>query len=119
MRVQVVETKVVLHPYIDEGIVDRRFKTGYRVMPSAQVNVELQLTLSNRDGRWRLREQLRIVGYGDYMVVFRNHVSGTIQIQSLRAKNDQPYVTLPSFKIPNFVECISLGFMAAGEGSCG
>lgn len=119
MRVQVVEATVMLYPYFDKGIVDRRFRTGYRVMPAAKVNVQLQLTLSNQDGIWRLREHIRIIGYGDYMVTINDIVRGTIEIMSLKAKNDQPYVTLPSFKVPNFVECLSLGFTAVGEGSCG
>lgn len=55
MKVQLISANVLSHPYTNNGIKDRRFKTGYRVLPYACNNNEIILIIQH-DGSVRIQE---------------------------------------------------------------
>lgn len=63
MNLVIKRTTIEFHPSMDKGIVDRRYRSGYRVPPAGKLSIGLQLIvalehaltlgrlLTDRDGR--------------------------------------------------------------------
>lgn len=128
MKLHIHSTTVRLHPFINPGKKDRRYKTGYRVMPFAQVKTELQFDVVNSDGRLRLREIIQVAHYGRYMVIA---LTGGLPIAtSLTSTMDTIVATIKmlrvdqmeisnAFEIPKYLDYVSLGYVVAEGSTCG
>jgi hypothetical protein len=107
MKLQVLETTVLLYPFINKGIKDRRYKTGYRVLPYAEVKTEMYFKLSNPVRTFRIYEIMELGNYGRYIVVVRDLTNDTMEVKVVRT-SDFGYSN--SFVVPKEVEAYSLGF---------
>lgn len=112
MKLTVVECRVILYPYINPGKVDKRYKSGYRIKAHAQVKTELEFTLQEKTGRYQLHEVLEIIGYGRYMVVYRD---GELINTKMVRVSDFGFTT--KFTIPKEVEAISVGQVVSESSS--
>lgn len=128
MKLDIYSTTVKLYPFINPSKKDRRYKSGYRVMPYVEVKTELQFEVIDPEGRLRIRELIQVVKYGKYMVIAKR--AGIPIATSIASNMDTIVVTIKmvrvdqmetanAFEIPKYLECLSLGF-SVGEGStCG
>lgn len=128
MKLDIYSTTVKLHPVINPGKKDRRYKSGYRVVPYGEVKTELQFEVINSESRLRIGEIIQVVKYGKYMVIalksgipIAMSITNTMDtiVATLRMVRVDQIETSHSFEIPKYLECLSLGFSVGKGSTCG
>ncbi len=127
MKLDIYSTQVRLHPYINSGKKDKRFKSGYRTLPYAQVKTELQFDVINSERRLRMHEIIQVTTYGKYMVVamqaglpIATSMTGSMDtvVATLKCVRVDQMENCNAFTIPKYLDAVSLGFRV-GEDQCG
>lgn len=109
MKVKLICARLNTRHVQVNGIIDRRFKTGYRVLPQGWLGYELSLTVSNPDGYFRKSEFI-ITQYGKFIVIASNAVDQTIDLRQLMTiERGDSFVFTPE------IEILSAGW-SVGEG---
>jgi hypothetical protein len=110
MKVKLICARLkTCHVFI-KGVVDRRFKTGYRVIPEDYMGYELRLTLSNPDGHFRMAETI-ITQYGNHRVISVDNKNNQIDLIQFRSvERGDHFIFTPE------IEILSGGY-SIGEGS--
>lgn len=114
MKVKLITATVRTFPVMDGGKKDRRFKSGYRVMPVfSHIGYELKLRLDNPHNQFRMNEVV-ITPFGKFMIThtFNSEYKwiDLTQLEAIRRYNE-PLV------FDAEIDIASGGFMYIGEGS--
>lgn len=110
MKVKLITARLKTGHCIIKGKPDKRFKTGYRVMPEDYMTFNLTLRLSNPETRFRMREII-ITQYGNFLVTSLNNVDGWMDLTAFRS-----FERGDTFEFNAEIDIMSGGYMFS-EGS--
>jgi hypothetical protein len=97
MIIEIITAQIKIHPYMKDGIQDKRFRSGYRVAPMPSTALIIHFIIK-RIPELRLRQTVQLFQeWGTYIVVTDNVMTDTQEIIPVRSdyQVDKFEITIP------------------------
>lgn len=111
MRVRVISIKLHTCHIFQKGIADRRFKTGYRVLPKDEMGYQMDLHLYNPDMYFRIGQTVWALNTKFIVVATDNAQSPSMVLRQCKAVEEGN-----DFNFTAEIDVLPLHF-TIGEGS--
>lgn len=115
MRLDIVTTEIIPTAHINPGTKDRRYKSGYRILPFAVPTVEVILHIRDPEQFLRYGMGIRIPGFEgrSFVVIGRNPAENVVTLKMVATDN----FFQTRFVIPATIEFLITHYAFVGEGS--
>lgn len=112
MRLEIIESRIELNPHMTAGIVDRRYKTGFRVLPEPVCSPVVGFTIA-MNLELRVSQTLNLFAkWGTYIVISIDTMKMVMEIVPVRRNYLQECEMLT---IPEYIDCLPGPFVTPAQ----
>ncbi len=99
MKVKLLNAQLKTYHIKEDGVVDRRYKTGFRVLPKDYMGYEIKLLVSNPDSFFKTSDVVQ-TQYGNFVVISAGVLFDAITLKQCRAvESGDSFVFTPEIYI--------------------